>query len=98
MKSRFVNLTNRLGSYNWITNKHLKSMSLGGRGVILFFFFGGGSEEEDQDEKLPANLSTTGKKERRQTSHKAKKKMDKWREKNPSLFHHLLLSFRQNFS
>lgn len=43
MKSRFVNLTNRLGSYNWITNKHLKSMSLGGRGVILFFFL-----EEDQ--------------------------------------------------
>lgn len=64
MKSRFMNLTNRLGSYKWITNKHLKSMSLGGRGVILFFL-GGGSKKEDQDEKLPANLSTTGKKERK---------------------------------
>lgn len=91
-------LTNRLSSYDWITSKSFKKACLWEEGGLLFFYFGGGSKEEDQDEKLPANLSTTGKKERRKISHKARKQMDNWREKNLSLFHHLLLSFRQNFS
>lgn len=47
----------------------------------------------NQDEKLPANLSATGKKKKKLT-HKAKKQMDNWREKNPSLFH---LKFQADF-
>lgn len=77
MKSQFVIPTDTLSSYNWITNKHLKKC-----GSIFFFFFFLLLEKDqrrrNQFEKLPANLSATGKKKKKLTD-KAKKQMDNWR-------------------